>query len=579
MSIVTAVFHSFDRARPVWSGAFHSPIHVWSAASLSQVIPVVDQAELAAAHGHWVVLLLAYEAAPAFEPACAVHPPGDFPLAWAAAFDAPHALPPESSLNPFSVSPWSPAVSTDDYTKAIHAIHQYIAAGDTYQVNYTFPMASTVSGDSFAWFNQLGAAQCAPYSCYIDLGRYQVLSLSPELFFHRRGCHVASRPMKGTMPRGRWLEEDRSRADSLSASLKDRAENVMIVDLIRNDLGRIARFGSVLVPELFSVERYATVLQMTSTVSADIPAGCSLSGLFSALFPCGSITGAPKIRTMDIIKELEPFPRDIYTGAIGLIKPGGNCTFNVAIRTVLVDSSTRSACFHTGGGITIDSIPQMEYDECLTKSLFLASPPVTFSLLETMLLESGRLFLLNRHLKRMAASAEYFGFPFNPENVTLSLEDCSRSHPDGDWKLRLLLSPGGVPQCDISPLSLPDRPLNVALAAEPVSNRNTFLFHKTTLRDVYDSARAACPGFDDVILWNHSGEITESTIANVVVSIHGVWYTPPREAGLLAGTFRDELIEHGLIRERRILKSDLNSAQDVKLINSLRKWIPISLSL
>ena len=260
-------------------------------------------------------------------------------------------------------------------------------------------------------------AQGAQYSAYLDLGRYKVLCLSPELFFERRGNHVITRPMKGTVRRGRWPAEDRELAEWLKQSAKDRAENVMIVDLLRNDLGKVSVPGSVRVSSLFDIERFETVWQMTSTVESTLKDGVSLVELMSALFPCGSITGAPKIRTMEIIRELERSPRGAYTGTIGLLKPGGDCVFNVAIRTVVVDTETNQATFGVGGGVTIDSTAEREYEECLVKSRFLHTSPVEFQLFESMLLEDGEYFLLARHLERLRSSAEYFGFRFPEEEI------------------------------------------------------------------------------------------------------------------------------------------------------------------
>jgi para-aminobenzoate synthetase/4-amino-4-deoxychorismate lyase len=270
-------------------------------------------------------------------------------------------------------------VGRDEYDRAVARIQELIAAGDTYQVNYSFPLSTPFSGDAYELYRNLCLAQGAPYSAYLDLGRFKVLCLSPELFFERRGNHVITKPMKGTVKRGRWLAEDLKLAQWLRESAKDRAENVMIVDLLRNDLGKVAVPGSVSVSSLFDVERFETVWQMTSTVEATLKEGTTLVDLMTALFPCGSVTGAPKIRTMQIIRELERFPRGAYTGAIGFLKPGGDCIFNVAIRTVVVDTETNTATFGVGGGVTIDSTADREYEECLVKSRFLHVNFVPFS--------------------------------------------------------------------------------------------------------------------------------------------------------------------------------------------------------
>jgi para-aminobenzoate synthetase/4-amino-4-deoxychorismate lyase len=278
---------------------------------IEEVLPVLEFAESEARLGSHVAVMLSYEAAPAFDSAFITHEPTDFPLAWAAVFE--HSLQPAQERSVVTSNVWTPRVSREEYEAAVARIHDLIAAGDTYQVNYSFPLTSCFSGDPYAWYRNLCMAQGAPYSVYLDLGRFKVLSLSPELFFERRGNHVVTRPMKGTIARGRWLQEDRAFADTLQQSRKDRAENVMIVDLLRNDLGKVSVPGSVRVSSLFDVERFETVWQMTSTVESTLRDGTSLVDLMTALFPCGSVTGAPKIRTMEIIRKLERFPRGAYT--------------------------------------------------------------------------------------------------------------------------------------------------------------------------------------------------------------------------------------------------------------------------
>ncbi len=358
---------------------------------IEDVIPVLEFAEREARSGSHVAVMLSYEAAPAFDSAFVTHAPSDFPLAWAAVYEDGSG---GEQLESYSSTEWKPLVSRNEYDDSVSRIRELIAAGDTYQVNYTFPLTSSFNGDAFAWYRELCLAQGAQYSVYLDLGRYKVLCLSPELFFERRGNHAITRPMKGTVRRGRWPAEDRELAQWLANSAKDRAENVMIVDLLRNDLGKVSVPGSVRVSSLFDLERFETVWQMTSTVESTLRDGTSLVDVMRALFPCGSITGAPKIRTMQIIHELERFPRGLYTGAIGLLKPGGDCVFNVAIRTVVIDTETGVATFGVGGGVTIDSTAEREYEECLVKSRFLYARPFEFQLFESILLEDGDYFLL-----------------------------------------------------------------------------------------------------------------------------------------------------------------------------------------
>ena len=352
------------------SAAFSDPIETVTATRFGEVTHLLEFAETQARSGAYVMVMLSYEAALAFDSALCTHDRNSFPLAWAGVYSGRSDLP-EIRSN-VSSKPWLPAITKDEYKESVTRIKNLIAAGDTYQVNYSFPLTSSFSGDSYSWFRALCRAQRgARYSAYLDLGRYKVLSLSPELFLERRGDHVVTRPMKGTVQRGRTAAEDEELAHWLQNSAKNRAENVMIVDLLRNDLGKVAVAGGVHVSSLFDLEQFETVWQMTSTVEAELRSGTSLPELMGALFPCGSVTGAPKIRTMQIIRELERFPRLAYTGSIGLLQPGGNCTFNVAIRTVVIDTETDIATCSVGGGITIDSTAEDEYEECLVKSRFL----------------------------------------------------------------------------------------------------------------------------------------------------------------------------------------------------------------
>ena len=531
-----------------------------SATRIEDVISVLEFAEREARSGSHVAVMLSYEAAPAFDEAFVTHQPSDFPLAWAGVFED---LPAEKDRESYSSPVWTPLVNRDEYDRSVSRIKELIAAGDTYQVNYTFPLTSSFNGgDAFSWYRDLCVAQGSQYSAYLDLGRYKVLCLSPELFFRRHGNHVVTRPMKGTARRGRWLAEDREIAEWLKYSEKNRAENVMIVDLLRNDLGKVSVPGSVRVSSLFDLERFETVWQMTSTVESMLCDGTSLVDLMRALFPCGSITGAPKIRTMQIIRGLERFPRGAYTGAIGLLKPGGDCVFNVAIRTVVIDTESGVVTFGVGGGVTIDSTAEREYEECLVKSRFLHSQPVEFQLFESILLEDGEYFLLPEHLKRLSESAEYFGFV---TRIDADLERIAIDNPQGSFKVKLVLWRNGRIETQVTPIELLAEVKTVALATDPVDSSDRFLFHKTTRRR----------GGDDVIFWNERGEVTESSIANIVVPIDGELFTPPIECGLLPGVFRNHLLAEGTIKERVITIDEFKDAPEFFLINSIRKWIRI----
>lgn len=554
-----------------WSFVLNQPLESYVAHRLDEVVPLLEAAE-SAASSNYVAVLLTYESAAAFDHALKTHDPTTFPLAWAGIFKEALTFSDTCTVDSrYELGKWEPKVSLSNYVSAVERIHEYIASGHTYQVNYTFPLRSYFKGDSESWYHSLCAAQGAPYTVYLDLGRFKVLSLSPELFFERNGEQIQAKPMKGTIRRGRWSSEDKELAISLSQSAKERAENVMIVDLIRNDLGKVALPGTVSVPQLYNIEQYRTLWQMTSTVEANLRPRVSLVDLMRALFPCGSVTGAPKISTMKIIRELEPYPRGAYTGAIGILMPGGTSVFNVAIRTLIIDSDNGEVTFGVGGGITIDSTAEQEYDECLLKTSFLSSP--VFRLLESILLEDGELFLIARHLKRLQTSADYFGFRFEQEDVIAELEQLRSNNPNGRYKIRLQLSRNGRVNSEALPLPESDsRILRVALAREPVNSTDRFLYHKTTHRSVYEEALAARPDCDDVILWNERGEITESTIANVVLQKEGQLYTPPVNSGLLPGVFREELLVTVKIRERVIYVEELRQMRKFFLINSAQKW-------
>jgi para-aminobenzoate synthetase/4-amino-4-deoxychorismate lyase len=548
--------------------------------ALDEVIPLLRGAEAAAKDGLWAALALSYEAAPAFDSALKVQPSSEFPLAWMGVFQEPSSTDFNSIPNsPFRISEWEPQIDRREYRQAILSIRDFIERGDTYQINFTFPLRGCVVGDSFSCFRAIAESQGAAYSAYLDIGSHRILSFSPELFVERRGNDLMTRPMKGTLARGRWLEEDCERVEQLRGSPKDRAENVMIVDLLRSDLGKVAETGSVKVTELFAVECLSRVLQMTSTVTAVQRPDVTLVDILRALFPCGSVTGAPKCRSMAIIKELEHRRRGVYTGAIGFMGPNGDAVFNVPIRTLAVDVRDGAATFGVGGGITWDSTTEGEYEECCLKAKFLTHPWAEFKLLETIALNDGEYALLDRHLSRARNSARYFGFRWSEAEVLKALDDVRKSHPSRRWRIRLIVDRDGKAHVEVGLGGEPrTAPVTVKFASRAVDDRDPLVFHKTTDRSRYDVELERCHPCDDVIFWNCRGEVTESTIANVVVFSEGKHWTPPREAGLLAGTLREELISKGELFERTITKEELARAGSFALINSVRGWMPAELA-
>jgi para-aminobenzoate synthetase/4-amino-4-deoxychorismate lyase len=558
-----------------WS--LESPREVLIADRLDQVRPILRRVESAAAQGRIAAGFVRYEAAPAFDPALEVSTPDSGPLAWFAVFDKPEiktSLAPGTT--PYSLARWQTSMQANEYTEAIAAIHEHIARGETYQINFTLRLHNEFRGDPWRFFVDLSRGQRSRCCAYVDTTHEVLASASPELFFRLDGDRIWSRPMKGTAARGRTVGEDDLQARWLQASAKNRAENVMIVDMVRNDVGRIAIPETTRVAELWHLEKYPSLFQMTSTVEARTEVG--IDEIFAALFPCASVTGAPKVRSMEIIQKLEGSPRGAYTGAIGVIGPGRRARFNVAIRTVEIDRQAEQAVFGTGSGVVWDSIATDEWRECRTKTLVLDPQPSEFELLETMLWEPSKgLFLLDRHLHRLQESARYFDFAFHPQDVRATLERELRQLPPDPHRVRLLLRRDGNVEVQIAAVASGSRPWRVAIAKKPVASDDRFLFHKTTHRQIYELHRKDFPEHDDVILWNEKGEITESTLANIVIHMRGKRTTPAQSCGLLAGTFRAELLEAEEIEEGIIRLADLQEADGVFLVNSVRRWVPIEL--
>ena len=593
---------------------FSRPLRLVIASAPAEVAASLDQVEAAVAGGNiHAAGFVSYEAAPAFDAALTVRGSGEFPLVWFGLFERLDEIqlppPPASTAGE---TDWQPSVTQRDYFAALDRIKALIRSGDTYQVNYTFRLLgrqefSAASGvgpapatdrpplpatDPWAVFLCLAAAQDSAFSAFIDSGRWAICSASPELFFRLEGERIECRPMKGTAARGLTSAQDRAQAETLRTSQKERAENVMIVDMVRHDLGRVAQPGSVNVTSLFAVEKYPTLWQMTSTVEARTRAG--LGEIFGALFPPASVTGAPKVRTMQIISQLETAPRLIYTGAIGFALPGRRAQFNVAIRTLFADRQTGRTEYGVGSGIVWDSQPEQEWRECLTKARILCSltlphecgapkgtgmphsfgsaPAPEFRLLETMLwTPEGGYFLVERHLQRLEESAEYFAFRLKLPAVRAELSRLAPALPRSGHKVRLLATKDGRVTVEATPLpEASAKPLRLALAAAAVDSSNPFLYHKTTHRAVYAAALEARPGHDDVLLFNERREVTESTIANVVVELEGKLVTPPVECGLLAGTFRAELLARGDVVEQVVTVKELLRSPRVFLVNSVR---------
>ena len=570
---------------------FIDPVEVFVSFRPEEIAPLLNNIERKAkSQGFYMAGFISYEAASGFDSALKTKAPGSFPLLCFGLYPSAEELdslddlgsevPSSNGLSAVGPLPWQLSQKKDRYIEQIIKIKRLIQSGDTYQVNYTIRQFAEFVGDSWLLFSSI--ASDALYGAFIDLDDYTICCASPELFFDLNKGTILSRPMKGTAPRGTTLDDDLEQKARLFESVKDRAENIMIVDMIRNDIGKVALNGSVNVERLFEIEKYPTVWQMTSSVSASTSA--SVSDIMRALFPCASITGAPKVNTMGIIESLEDRPRNIYTGSIGFITPQADAQFNVAIRTALINKKKKLIEYGIGGGIIWDSCAEDEFEECLLKTqlINMVRSENSLSLFETMLWTSmDGYFLLDYHQKRLRASAQYFDYPINAEKISQLLDDTAKSLHKSDqqpsrYRVRLLLAKSGSLNIDYIKIEnvTPDYPLKVVLANKSVNSNDRYLYHKTTQRYVYEQAMEEFPGMDDVLLWNEKREVTEFTVANVVIRVGSNFLTPKLQCGLLAGTFRQFLLDKGEIEEAIITLADVRECDEVFLINSVRRWQP-----
>lgn len=515
--------------------------------------------------------------------------PANVPLLWFGLFRK-HA-----ALTPVALARWWRTQVADDtadiadvglnmsraeYVDALARIRRYIEAGDTYQVNFTLKYRLRAGGNLTALYRKLRENQPVEYGALIRTGAHTVMSFSPELFFRKAGTRLTSKPMKGTAPRGYDNAQDAARAQALVADAKSRAENVMIVDLLRSDLGRIARAGTVTVPTLFEVERYRTVLQMTSTVAAQIDADTPFSTLLRKLFPCGSVCGAPKIRTLEIVRELEREPRGVYTGAIGFVAPNNDMCFNVAIRTLSFGADERGE-MGIGSGVVYDSDIDAEYRECLLKGKFVTDAQPAFVLIETILWDGRALVHVADHLARLQASSRYFDFAYDRADIEQRLH-ASTAGLQGPQRVRLTLARDGDIALTTQAVAPEQTPWRVAVSLRPVDPADPFLYHKTSNRAWRDAELASAlraQGADEILFLNTRGEVTEGSRSNLVAVIAGEWFTPPVACGLLPGTFRQRLLANPrpLVRERVLSLAEVASAERIFLCNAIRGLVPATL--
>lgn len=566
-------------------GIFSSPAQIISTYKGDEIPLIMEKLETLSAEGKYLAGFIAYEASPFFDPANEVKDSADFPLLWFAVYqEAPRLLdsieePNENGLIPLL----SPDINRTDYLEKIRSIKKYIYDGDIYQANYTFRFRADKAKTPAEYFVQRFINHPAPYAAFINTADFKIASLSPELFLERNGAYLKSSPMKGTA--SSVGEAGKLAADTLQADQKNRAENLMITDMVRNDMGRICEFGTVKTEKLFAIETYNTVHQMISTVTGKLRTDTSLKSIFSGLFPPASITGAPKIRAMQLIKELENSPRKIYTGTIGCFCPGQKFLFNVAIRTFLYQHGAVE--LGSGGGIVADSQPEDEWQECMIKKSFASYFKNTIEILETLLWEKDKGFSdIEEHLERAENTASLFCFKWNTDEIEKKLAELNKelSSLHELTRIRLLFSKNGTIKTEYSPLAFKGWGKELArirISQRTVSSSNIFLQHKTTARDLYNSEykNALADGFDEVIFLNEKSEITEGAITNIFVRKNGKYHTPPLHCGLLNGIWRKQQIKFLNATESVIKISDLIDAEEIIIGNSVRGGIKATIKI
>lgn len=512
------------------------------------------------------------------------------PLLWFGLYEAPKLLSEadvdrwlstHTKSGSYQFSNVTRAWTKEEYVTRFERVQEMIRAGDIYQLNLTFKARFRLSGSPLTFYRDLRQRQRVAYGGIVDTGEVTVLTASPELFVEMKGRTIETRPMKGTSPRGGTPEADAAVRRVLSSDVKQRAENLMIVDLMRNDIGRISEIGSVQVTDLFTVETYRTLHQMTSGVRATLLEGITLLDLWRAIFPPGSVIGAPKIRAQELIAEYETEPRGVYCGAIGSFSPDGQALFNVAIRSPIIFRDGTGE-MGIGSGVVYDSVGAKEYDECLLKMKFLTDPPKTFELIETLLWERENGFwLAERHFERLQGSARYFSFKFDEAAARTALDrevaTAGREHPR--LRVRMLLAEDGRMTVTSAPVPAPgpDAVMRYVVSPTRLDSSDAFLFHKTTRRELYDQEWkhfSETEGADEVVYLNERGELAEGSRTNIFIDLgDGILVTPPLPAGLLPGVLRAELIATGRAVERVLMLNDLTSAKKVYLGNSVRGLI------
>ena len=552
---------------------FTQPIKELKTRDLAEVTALLAQVESYQEQGYYVVGYVSYEAAPAFEEKLAVHKApllAEF-LLYFTVHDSVETSPIPLTYDEIDLpSNWQEVTSAADYEKAIAQIHHHLRQGDTYQVNYTVQLKQDLSANPFAIYNRMVVEQEAGYNAYVEHDEIAVISMSPELFFEQNDRELTTRPMKGTTRRGVTDQEDLEQASWLKQDPKNRSENMMIVDLLRNDMNRISEVGSEHVERLCQAEQYSTVWQMTSTIKSRLRADVDLVEIFRSLFPCGSITGAPKIATMEIIKYLEPQPRGVYCGTIGFLLPNGRRIFNVAIRTIQLYKE--QAIYGVGGGITWDSTWESEYREVHQKAAVLYRKQARFKLITTGKINQKNLLFEEEHLERLRKASRYFAFPFDAEDLRQKIEaECQACDANQDYRLRISLSKSGEIEVDrqvLTPLSTSF--CQAQLCLQEANLQQAFTYFKTTHRPHLSL------GKQEKIYHNKLGELLETSIGNLVLKMNGKLYTPPSQLGLLQGIYRQHLLESGQVKEKVLTIEDLRGAEAIYGCNAVRGLYELS---
>ena len=536
--------------------------------------------------GYWLCGYFSYEFGYFLEPALdELRAKTKAPLAWLGVCKKPRVISHKKKYKDllrklekedftYKIKNIKPNINRKEYSDRIKKIKIYLEEGLTYQVNYTFKLKFDFFGKALGLYLDLRESQPTGYSAFVNTGKRQILSLSPELFFRKTENKITTRPMKGTVKRGLTLEEDAWAKQFMQTNEKNQAENLMIVDLLRNDLGRISENVKVL--KLFDIEEYRTLHQMTSTITAELKEKLKLKDMFSALFPCGSVTGAPKIKTMKIIKDLESESRDVYTGSIGYISPDKKAVFNVAIRTVVLEENKGE--LGIGGGIVYDSQVKSEYDEAILKANFFTKLNSKLALIETILYSKSTGYkYLSLHLKRLKDSCKYFSIDLNAEKLLTAFKQINIPPMKEDFIIRVLVNKDG--KFNIEKKVLTKQPLivKVKLSSKKINPDNPMLYHKTNQRELYDKERqkAIKEGFYEVLFFNTRDEVTEGSITNIFIQKNKKLYTPPLKCGLLPGVLRQHLLNQGKAREKVICLEDVLGADKVYVGNSVRGLIQV----